>query len=349
MITIDVKASGKYEVHIGHGLLKKAGELAAQVLSPCRALILTDDNVAPLYADALATSLTAAGFTPDVYVVPHGEDSKSLATLGELLEYMAERKYTRTDAMFALGGGVVGDLCGFAASVYLRGIPFVQIPTTLLAAVDSSVGGKTAVNLAAGKNLAGAFYQPRLVVCDPDTLTTLPPQILADGCAEVIKYGVINDKELFDMLLDGALPTSEQIIARCVANKRDVVEKDEFDTGLRQLLNLGHTVAHAIEKCSDFAISHGSAVAMGTVTIMRAAVARGLCPACDLDTLIALTKQLGLPTECPFGANELTAVALSDKKRAGASITLVVPYAIGDSRLYKIPANELGAWFAAGR
>lgn len=348
MITIPVNASTKYDVLVGKGLLARAGELAKEVLSPCRALILTDDHVAPLYADALSASLTAAGFVPEVYVVPHGEGSKSLGTLGALLEHLAEHKYTRTDAMFALGGGVVGDLCGFCASVYLRGIPFVQIPTTLLACVDSSVGGKTAVNLDAGKNLAGAFYQPRLVICDPDTLSSLPPEIFADGCAEVIKYGVINDRALFSMLEDGISPASEQIIARCVQNKRDVVEKDEFDTGLRQLLNLGHTVAHAIEKCSDFQISHGSAVAIGTVTIMRAAVAQGLCPAADLDALLSLTKQLGLPVSCDFGADELAKAALSDKKRAGGSITLVVPYAIGDSRLCKIPAADVGSWFSKG-
>ena len=348
MKTVTVNASTKYDVLVGKGLLARAGELAKEVLSPCRALILTDDHVAPLYADALSASLTAAGFVPEVYVVPHGEGSKSLGTLGALLEHLAEHKYTRTDAMFALGGGVVGDLCGFCASVYLRGIPFVQIPTTLLACVDSSVGGKTAVNLDAGKNLAGAFYQPRLVICDPDTLSSLPPEIFADGCAEVIKYGVINDRALFSMLEDGISPASEQIIARCVQNKRDVVEKDEFDTGLRQLLNLGHTVAHAIEKCSDFQISHGSAVAIGTVTIMRAAVAQGLCPAADLDALLSLTKQLGLPVSCDFGADELAKAALSDKKRAGGSITLVVPYAIGDSRLCKIPAADVGSWFSKG-
>lgn len=348
MITIPVQASGSYSVHIGHGLLAKAGELTGEVLSPCRVLVLSDDNVAPLYADALSRSLENAGFVPELYVVPHGEGSKSLQTLGALLEHMAEQKYTRSDAMIALGGGVVGDLCGFAASIYLRGIPFVQIPTTLLAAVDSSVGGKTAVNLQAGKNLAGAFYQPRLVICDPDTLDTLPPEIFADGCAEVIKYGVINDRELFSLLADGISPGSERIIARCVQNKRDVVEQDEFDTGLRQLLNLGHTVAHAIEKCSDFAISHGSAVAIGTVTVMRAAVAQGLCPAGDLEALIALTEQLHLPVTCRFGAGELAAAALSDKKRAGSSITLVVPHAIGDSRLCKIPADDLLSWFSKG-
>ena len=348
MTTITVHASAEYNVLVGQGLLSRAGELARQVLSPCRALILTDDHVAPLYANTLADALASTGFIPEIYVVPHGEGSKSLPVLGALLEHMAQKKYTRTDAMFALGGGVVGDLCGFAASVYLRGIPFVQIPTTLLAAVDSSVGGKTAINLTAGKNLAGAFYQPRLVICDPDTLCTLPSEIFSDGCAEVIKYGVINDPALFSMLQDGISPGSEQIIARCVANKRDVVEQDEFDTGMRQLLNLGHTVAHAIEKCSDFTISHGSAVAIGTVTIMRAAVAQGLCPAHDLDALISLTKQLSLPISCPYDANALANAALSDKKRAGNHITLVLPYAIGDSRLCKIAADELTAWISQG-
>ena len=347
MITVSVHASKQYDVLVGKGLLSRAGALAAGVISPCRALILTDDHVAPLYADTLATSLLSAGFVPEIYTVPHGEGSKSLAVLGELLEHLAAQQYTRTDAMFALGGGVVGDLCGFCASVYLRGIPFVQVPTTLLAAVDSSVGGKTAVNLDAGKNLAGAFYQPRLVICDPDTLSTLPPEILADGCAEVIKYGVINDAALFSMLQSGISPASEQIIARCVQNKRDVVEKDEFDTGLRQLLNLGHTVAHAIEKLSDFEISHGSAVAMGTVKVMRAAVAHGLCPESDLDALIGLTRALHLPVECPYSTADIAAVACSDKKRSGDSLTLIVPFGIGDSRLYKLPAAELQAFLDA--
>lgn len=347
MIKVSVHASKQYDVLIGNGLLSHAGELAAQVLSPCRALILTDDHVSPLYADTFAKSLRAAGFVPEVYVVPHGEGSKSLATMEKVLEHLATHQYTRSDALFALGGGVVGDLCGFCASVYLRGIPFIQVPTTLLACVDSSVGGKTAINLGAGKNLAGAFYQPRLVLCDPDTLRTLPPEIFADGCAEVIKYGVINDRELFSMLQSGISPASEQIIARCVQNKRDVVEKDEFDTGLRQLLNLGHTVAHAIEKLSDFEISHGSAVAMGTVSVMRAAVGHGLCPADDLDALIELTERLHLPIACPFDTADVAAAACSDKKRSGDSLTLIVPYGIGDSRLYKLPAAELQAFLDA--
>ncbi len=347
MITQRVKASRTYEVCIGKGLLAKAGALAAAVLSPCRALILTDDHVAPLYANALADALQAEGFVPEIYTVPHGEGAKSLETLGKLLEHLAANRYTRTDAMFALGGGVIGDLCGFCASIYLRGIPFVQVPTTLLACVDSSVGGKTAINLDAGKNLAGAFYQPSLVICDPDLLATLPPEVLADGCAEVIKYGVINDAELFGLLQDGTSPASELVIARCVQNKRDFVEKDEFDTGARMLLNFGHTVAHAIEKLSDFEVSHGSAVAMGMVTVMRAATAHGLCPAGDLDALLALTSKLGLPVECPYGTKEIAAAACSDKKRSGDTLTLVVPYAIGDCRPYPMSADELQAWLEA--
>lgn len=344
MITVTVQASKAYDVHIGSGLLAQTGALAAKVLSPCRALILTDDHVAPLYADALEKSLFDAGFVPQVYVVPHGEGSKSLCALGALLEHLAEQHYTRTDALFALGGGVVGDLGGFCASVYLRGMHFVQIPTTLLSAVDSSVGGKTAINLDAGKNLAGAFYQPDLVVCDPDTLSTLPAAVLADGCAEVIKYGVINDASLFRSLQGGTSPACEQVIARCVQNKRDIVERDEFDTGLRRLLNLGHTVAHAVEKLSDFEISHGSAVAMGTAMIMRAAVAHRLCPKSDLDALLSLTQKLGLPTECPYSTAEIAAAALSDKKRSGDTLTLVLPYGIGTCQLCELPANKLQAF-----
>lgn len=347
MTTITVNASATYNVHVGQGLLANAGTFAAQILSPCKALIFSDDNVAPLYADALSTALADAGFVPELYVVPHGEGSKSLATLGDLLEHLAQKQYTRTDALFALGGGVVGDLCGFAASVYLRGIPFVQVPTSLLAAVDSSVGGKTAVNLGAGKNLAGAFYQPRLVICDTDTFATLPRKEYLNGCAEIVKYAVL-EKELFCALQNGADPTSEQIVAHCVSIKRDIVEQDEFDTGMRRLLNLGHTPAHAIELCTDYSLAHGEAVAIGTTMMMRAAVAHGLCEKSALDELEELDKQIGLRTACPCTAGEMAKAACSDKKREGDSITLILPYAIGDCRPYPIPVSELEAWFASG-
>ena len=310
--------------------------------------MVTDDTVHALYFERLARTLTEAGYEVYPFVIPHGEASKSTESLVALLEFCAEHRLTRADALVALGGGVVGDLCGFAAAVYLRGVRFVQIPTTLLAMVDSSVGGKTAVDLRAGKNLAGAFHQPSLVICDCKTTETLTPEIFADGCAEVIKYGVINDRAFFDFLKGGIAEQLEDVIAACVIHKRELVETDEFDRGARQLLNLGHTVGHAIEQCSALAISHGSAVAIGMVIVMRAAIAEGLCPASDLDELIAMLRANGLPVDCPYTAEALAAVATADKKRAGDTISLVLPYGIGDSRLYKISVSELTDLIAKG-
>ena len=348
MKIIKVKASSEYDVIIERGTLARAGALAAAVMPACSLCIVTDDTVDALYSKSLESSLISAGFRVIKFVIPHGEASKNTTSLVNLLEFMAESAMTRSDAIVALGGGVVGDLAGFAAAVYLRGIKFIQIPTTLLACVDSSVGGKTGVDLVAGKNLAGAFHQPSLVICDPDTLDTLTPEIFADGCAEVIKYGIINDKPLFELLKEGIREHIEDIIAACVQNKADIVAADEFDTGKRQLLNLGHTIGHAIEARSNFAISHGSAVAMGTVIVTRAAVSLGLCAERELCEIITMIKDNSLPTECPFSANELTEIALRDKKRFGEYITLVVPYSIGDSRLYKINVNELKDFIKRG-
>ena len=295
----------------------------------------------------MAESLTAAGFSVVTHVIPHGEASKSAVSLMDLLEKMATEHLTRSDLLVVLGGGVVGDLGGFAAAVYQRGIPCIQMPTTLLAMVDSSVGGKTAIDLAAGKNLCGAFHQPSLVICDTECLNTLPPEILADGMAEVIKYAFISDRSLFDLLQQDT-PHMEEVIHLCVEDKRALVEADETDQGARQLLNLGHTVGHAIEACSGFTISHGSAVAMGMVIITRAAVKTGICEAETLNALIALLEKYGLPTECPFTTEQLYAVALSDKKRTGNSITLVVPYGVADSRLVTVPADALEEYIRAG-
>jgi 3-dehydroquinate synthase len=277
MNIIKVKASSEYDVIIERGALARAGALTASAISPCTLCIVTDDTVDALYATALDASLTSAGFKTLKFVIPHGEASKSTASLVALLEFMAEHAMTRADAIVALGGGVVGDLAGFAAAVYLRGIKFIQIPTTLLACVDSSVGGKTGVDLAAGKNLAGAFHQPSLVICDPDTLDTLSPEIFADGCAEVIKYAIINDKSLFELIGRGIKENIEDVIAACVKNKADIVAADEFDTGRRQLLNLGHTAAHGIEKVSGYLLTHGEAVAVGTVIATKIAENLGLC------------------------------------------------------------------------
>ena len=346
-VSIPAREAITYEIRISRGLRHQAGALISHVHTPCRVLLLTDDTVEAFYAREVAESLTAAGFSIVTHVIPHGEASKSAVSLMDLLEKMATEHLTRSDLLVALGGGVVGDLGGFAAAVYQRGIPCIQMPTTLLAMVDSSVGGKTAIDLAAGKNLCGAFHQPSLVICDTECLNTLPPEILADGMAEVIKYAFISDRSLFDLLQQDT-PHMEEVIRLCVEDKRALVEADETDKGARQLLNLGHTVGHAIEACSDFTISHGSAVAMGMVIITRAAVKTGICEAETLNALIALLEKYGLPTECPFTTEQLYAVALSDKKRTGNFITLVVPYGVADSRLVTVPADALEEYIRAG-
>ena len=348
MKTVNVNASSKYEILIDGGILQEAGKHIKEKLGGVRLCIITDDTVNELYAGTLEKSLDKENLRYIKFVIPHGESSKSAENLIAILEFLAENRITRSDAIVALGGGVVGDISGFCAGVYLRGIKFVQIPTTLLSAVDSSVGGKTAINLKAGKNLAGVFHQPSLVICDPKTLDTLPCETFCDGCAEVIKYGIINDAELFEILKDGIRNNLEEIIARCVKNKADIVEKDEFDLGVRQLLNLGHTTGHAVEICSKFDISHGQAVAIGMCIATKIAVSMNLCPASDLDEVIALIKKEGLPTNSPFSATELASVASTDKKREGAKINFILPYGIGNCKALKIEAKELESFIKKG-
>ncbi len=342
MKTINVDVSKKYDVVIGEGILSSLGERCVSLFGRSRAVIVTDSNVAPLWLDEAKKSLNGAGIETVEFIFPAGEESKNVETLSELIEFMAENRLTRSDFAVALGGGVTGDTVGLAASLYLRGIEFVQVPTTLLAAVDSSVGGKTAVNLKAGKNLLGAFSQPSLVLCDTRTLGTLPENIFADGMAEVIKYGVIFDKDLFDKVKSGNVKSDiEEIIARCVELKRDVVAKDEFDRGDRQLLNFGHTMAHSIEKCSNFEISHGSAVAIGMVIAARASFALGWSEEDCTQAIIDANKSNSLPVECGFAPADLADVALSDKKRSGGTISFVVPKVMGECVLKKIPVEDL--------
>ena len=253
------------------------------------------------------------------------------------------------DCVAALGGGVTGDMAGFAAAVYLRGIRYVQLPTTLLAAVDSSVGGKTAVDLTAGKNLAGAFCQPAAVICDTDCLKTLPPDVFADGAAEAVKTGVLSDEALFALFEDGTLTADPgEVIARCVAYKAGVVERDEKEQGERKLLNLGHTVGHAIEKCSGYVIPHGHAVAAGLAVIARAAEALGWTEESLAARITACLSKNGLPTGTDYSAEALAEAALSDKKRAGGDITLVVPRKIGHCELRKVPVADLLPIIRAG-
>ena len=349
MTTVTVRASRPYEVTIGRGLLDTVGRQAAGQWKGRSDAVVSDSTVAPLYLNRVKDSLERAGFRVHSFVFPAGEDQKNGGTYLKLLEFLAARRLTRADGLIALGGGVVGDLAGFAAATFLRGIGFLQLPTTLLAAVDSSVGGKTAIDLTNGKNLAGAFYQPQAVLCDLDTLDTLPAEVFADGCAEVIKYGMIGDPALLARLETVDFRADpEELVARCVAQKRDLVEQDEFDTGARQLLNLGHTLGHGVEACSGYTVSHGRAVAIGMTLVTRAAVAFGRCPAEVLPRLRRLLERYGLPDATAYSAQALYEKTLSDKKRSGDTISLVVPIAWGASQLVRIPVSELPAWIERG-
>ena len=450
---VSVQASKNYDILIGENLISEVGSYILEVHKPCKVLMISDSTVSDLYNFPVTTSLQLAGFEVTNFVFPPGEESKCLNTIYDIVDILAEDGFTRSDLIVALGGGIVGDVAGFAASIYQRGIEFVQIPTTLLAAVDSSVGGKTGVNLEAGKNLVGAFWQPSLVICDCSIFKTLPYEVFLDGVAEAIKYGCIEDRSLFDLIksegrnLYKSLSSSEdekttglsgfitsgiilssdsetdtnldvneipdtdlksagnsdasadevdrnsdgyfndtacisdtcvdaatrnfnsnadeanrnsdanadeadrnfdandetllQIIERCIQIKAAIVAQDERDTEVRQLLNFGHTIGHAIEKTSNFGISHGHAVAMGMLIITRACAKLGLCPEDCGHELQSMLTEFGFPTDCPHSSEALLEAALKDKKRAGQSITLVVPKTIGECVLRKIPIEQL--------
>lgn len=343
MNTVTVNASQSYDVLIGSGLLSSLGREAAKLGKANKVCIVSESNVWPLYGNAAKTALIDAHFDVTSFVFPAGEASKNGQTYLELLNFLAKSNLTRNDLIVALGGGVVGDLAGFAAATYLRGIRFIQVPTTLLAAVDSSVGGKTAIDLPAGKNLAGAFWQPRLVLCDTNCLNTLPEDIFRDGCAEVIKYGILYDPVLFSHLEEAAVAFDrEWVITRCVELKRDVVMEDEFDTGARMKLNLGHTIGHSIEAISKFSVSHGKAVSIGTAIVTRAS----RCT--DSHRILSILTKFGLPVTTAFRAEELYTHTLSDKKRFGDTLDLIIPESIGHCRIVPTPVSTLKTFIKAG-
>ncbi len=346
---IRVNTNPAYTVTIGPGLLKSCGQRLRGILPLCHMAVVTDSVVGPLYLETVTDSLRAAGYAVSAYEFPAGEESKNFSTLSGILEFLAEEQLTRTDCLIALGGAVVGDMAGFAAACYLRGIRYVQIPTTLLSAVDSSVGGKTAIDLRAGKNLAGAFLQPAAVLCDTDCLNSLPPAVFADGAAEAVKTGVLCDESLFALFEDGTLTADPaEVIARCVAYKAGVVERDEKEQGERRLLNLGHTIGHAIEKCSGYTIPHGHAVAAGLAVMARSAERLGWTEEAAAERIAACLEKNGLPAGTDFSAEMLAGAALADKKRAGDSITIVVPRKIGRCELKKMPVTELLPVIRAG-
>ena len=349
MKTLTVALPGReYDILIQRGLLDQAGAYCRKALPQAgRLFVVTDSNVAPLYAPRLEASLTAAGFSVTIHVVPAGEASKCAGQLAGLWEAMMAAGLTRTDAVVALGGGVVGDLAGFAAATILRGVDFVQIPTTLLSQVDSSVGGKVAIDLEAGKNLAGAFWQPKLVLMDPDTLDTLPDATFADGMAEVIKYGCILDGTFFDFLAHrpsrkGIMAEIEHVLYTCCNLKRIVVEEDERDTGKRMLLNFGHTLGHAYEKAGHYEKwTHGQAVAAGMVKAAGLGERLGITPAGTADRIVAVLTALDLPVEISCTAEEYAAAIGLDKKGAGADISVILLEEMGRAIPHKMPKAAL--------
>ena len=348
MKTLAVNTSRPYEIQIERGALDRAGELCAKALSRAQKLaVVTDSNVEPLYLDRTADSLKKAGFQVQNFSIPAGEASKNAGQLVRLWEELMAFGMTRTDAVVALGGGVVGDLAGFVAATLLRGVDFVQIPTTLLAQVDSSVGGKVAIDLQAGKNLAGAFWQPSLVIIDPDCLNTLPDWTFSDGMAEVIKYGCILDDDLFELLdrcgsRAGVMEHIEDVVYTCCNLKRRVVVEDERDTGARQLLNFGHTIGHAFELAGHYETwTHGQGVAAGMNWAAQLGVGLGVTPPETVERIQAILKKYDLPLDIPCPWDTMTRAVGLDKKRTGDSIHLILLEKLGRAVRRKMTRDEL--------
>lgn len=339
MNTVTVNTTPPYSVMIGPGLLDKLGRLLPSGLQECKIALITDSTVDELYGAAAAASLEAAGHEISKFVFSAGEEQKTLLTLQNMLEFLADNGFDRSDVIVALGGGVTGDMAGFAAACYLRGLRFVQVPTTFLAAVDSSVGGKTGVNLSKGKNLAGAFWQPEAVICDTKTLQTLPVEIFSEGTAEAVKCAVIGDPELFEMLGKTSIEAAE-VIRRCVLFKAAIVAQDEKEQGRRALLNFGHTLGHALELQSNYTLRHGRAVALGMIAATKAAEKSGFADKGTLEALRRVLEVRGLWDTVQGDPDRLLELIGSDKKKRKDRITLVLPRRIGACELMPLKLDE---------
>ncbi len=328
------------EILIKRGAISDAARLLSQITSSKRCAIITDSNVAPFYLDKLKKILLSGEFKCESYIVPAGEESKNLDTVSKIYNFLAELNFTRTDPIIALGGGVIGDITGFVSATYLRGVPSMQIPTSLLAQVDSSVGGKCGVDLPAGKNMVGAFNQPNRVLIDPDFLETLTPHFLADGMAEVIKYGAIFDASLLNKIKSDKITT--EIIEACVKHKRDVVLEDEFDNGRRMLLNFGHTAGHSIEAIGNYKThSHGFAVSIGMVYAARLGEKLGITKIGTADELSAILSDTGLPCELPYSEDAILSHMLNDKKVRNGKLNMILLKELGSSGIYSFAPDEV--------
>ena len=336
-----------YDVLVGSNLLDQVGMEVRTAVGGDAAFVVTDTNVGPLYLRRVEQSLTDAGYRTVSITIPAGEQHKRLDTFGAIVEAMAEAGLTRSSVVVALGGGVVGDMAGFAAASYMRGICVVQVPTTLLAMVDSSVGGKTAIDLDAGKNLVGAFHQPSLVLADVGCLSTLHPDVFVDGIGEVVKHAVLADADLFDELTahplsqDGDPAYLARIVARNVEIKRNVVAADERELGLRQTLNLGHTIGHAVEAASDFKLGHGHCVAIGLCAVARAAEGLGWCEPGLSTRIERCVEAQGLPIDTDLPHETLLSFAVRDKKRRASHVNLVVARDIADVGIRSVSVEKL--------
>lgn len=351
MTRIKVETGVPYEVVVDYGAANKAAMFIKTTLTKARKVVLvSDSNVAPLHAEKVLNELRGVNLETSLFTFEAGEKSKTLATYSSLINFLAEKRLARTDVLVALGGGVTGDLTGFAAATFMRGIDFIQIPTSLLAMVDSSVGGKTGVDLPSGKNLVGAFHQPRAVFCDVSYLDTLPDIWIKDGMGEVLKYAILGDKDLFSVLESyPKRKIGEVEISKCIGMKRDIVNIDEKEGGVRKLLNLGHTFGHAIEKLSDFGITHGHAISTGIAFAARSSRQLGLLSENDCERIVALVAAMGYdPTSLLFTGAMADAI-MGDKKVSAGSIDFVLPIEIGKCVTQKTPLEKVEEMIDNGR
>lgn len=333
-LTLNAKEKS-YDIYFGEGITADIGSLFD--LGCRKVCIVTDSIVAPLYLDKVKRAIKEDASS---YIIPAGEASKSLDTCAKIYDFLAKNEFSRTDVLIALGGGVCGDVTGFVASTFLRGIPFCSIPTTLLAQVDSSIGGKCGVNIPSGKNLVGSFYQPSGVIIDYDYLKTLGGGEFGDGLAEVIKYGFIYDREVYELALSDLKRNLPKIIFRCVEIKKEVVEADEFDHGIRMILNFGHTIGHAIEKLGGYGkYSHGRAVSIGMAMAARLSEKAGVAKAGLSGEVIGALEKLNLPTRCEYTAEQIAPVILNDKKIKGGKLNFILLEEIGKAVMHAVDAG----------
>jgi len=337
-INLDKKRTASHDICIGRGILDRAGLIMAKGNWGDRCIIVSDSAVAPLHGERLLAVLAGVGLKADLIAFPAGESSKSMATVVDLAERLISLGADRRSALIALGGGVVGDVCGFTASIFMRGIPYVQFPTSLIAMVDSSIGGKTGIDLPAGKNMLGSFHQPKAVFMELEYLKTLPPREVVNGMAEIIKYGIIDDPELFDILesnltrvLDRDLDQIERIVAKAARIKKGIVEIDETEMGLRRILNFGHTIGHAVEAESGFTVSHGHAVGLGIIGASLLSEKMKYLNSGDRARITALIRSAGLPVRLPGGISPAGILSRFrfDKKRAAGKNRFVLLKKIG--------------------